>query len=124
MVATVNNRLKLHLTATGTISENQSGFLNNRSTLDQLFRLEAAISLAFNNRSKRHRHFVAIFLDFVDHMERGPHLKTQQVWHNGGNSQTYSTFESPTTVVVVILVVIATADSLSEMFVWKCMRIV
>ena len=71
----INNRLKYHLESNNLLSNNQSGFRNNRSTLDQLIRLESNIKLAFNNKYKSKRYLIAIFLD----LEKAFDL----VWTNG-----------------------------------------
>lgn len=58
------NRLKHHLEHQQLLTENQSGFRGNRTTLDQILRLEADIKIALNTKHKRSRHLIAIFIDF------------------------------------------------------------
>ena len=55
----VNDRLVYYLETNNIITEFQSGFRKNRSTTDQLVRLETAVREAFINR----QHLVAIFFD-------------------------------------------------------------
>ncbi len=63
METMVNNRLKHYLDQHHPLSETQSGFRSRRSTIDQLVRLEAEIKLAFQDKKKKNRHVIAIFLD-------------------------------------------------------------
>ena len=55
----INNRLNFYLESNNIISEHQSGFRKNRSTTDQLVRLESYIRNAFVKK----QHVVAIFID-------------------------------------------------------------
>ena len=55
----INNRLNFYLESNNIISEHQSGFRKNRSTADQLVRLESYIRNAFVKK----QHVVAIFFD-------------------------------------------------------------
>ena len=55
----INNRLNFYLESNNIISEHQSGFRKNRSTTDQLVRLESYIRNAFVKK----QHVVAIFFD-------------------------------------------------------------
>ena len=55
----INNGLNFYLESNNIISDHQSGFRKNRSTTDQLVRLESYIRNAFVKK----RHIVAIFFD-------------------------------------------------------------
>ena len=55
----INNRLNFYLESNNIISEHQSGFRKNRSTTDQLVRLESYIRNAFVKK----QHVAAIFFD-------------------------------------------------------------
>ena len=55
----INNRLDFDLESNNIISEHQSGFRKNRSTTEQLVRLESYIRNAF----VKTQHVVAIFFD-------------------------------------------------------------
>lgn len=55
----VNKILIWHLEKNHLLTNIQSGFRHNRSTIDQLFSLQMEINNAFENQ----QHLVAIFLD-------------------------------------------------------------
>ncbi|MEW8088496.1 MAG: reverse transcriptase domain-containing protein, partial [Candidatus Thiodiazotropha endolucinida] len=59
METMVANRLTSHLENKGLLSDTQSGFRRNRSTIDQILRLESAIRIA----RLRKRKLMAVFLD-------------------------------------------------------------
>ena len=75
METNTSNSLKYYIECNKLISENQCGFQNQRSTTDQLIRLETAIKLAFNSKRKSDRNFIAVFID----REKAPDL----LWTNG-----------------------------------------
>ena len=67
----IEQRLHSHLEDIGFINEYQSGFRQNKSTDDHLFRLSQSVMESFN----RGEHVVATFLDVEKAFDN--------VWHNG-----------------------------------------
>ena len=67
----IEQRLRSHLEDIGFINEYQSGFRQNKSTDDHLFRLSQSVMESFN----RGEHVVAAFLDVEKAFDN--------VWHNG-----------------------------------------
>ena len=55
----INNRLVWYLEYNGIITAYQSGFRKKRSTIDQIIRLESAVTEAFINKE----HIVAVYFD-------------------------------------------------------------
>ena len=64
-------RLRSYLEDIGFINKYQSGFRQNKSTDDHLFRLSQSVMESFN----RGKHVVAAFLDVKNSFDN--------VWHNG-----------------------------------------
>ena len=67
----IEQRLRSYLEDIGFINKHQSGFRQNKSTDDHLFRLSQSVMESFNRRE----HVVAAFLDVEKAFDN--------VWHNG-----------------------------------------
>ena len=67
----IEQRLRSYLEDIGFINKYQSGFRQNKSTDDHLFRLSQSVMESFN----RGEHVVAAFLDIEKAFDN--------VWHNG-----------------------------------------
>ena len=67
----VNTRLKHHLETQGHLSHDQSGYRQQRSCLDHIFRLENDIKTA----QIKKQYLAAVFIDFSKAFD--------MVWHNG-----------------------------------------
>ena len=67
----IKQRLRFYLEDIGFINKYQSGFRQNKSTDDHLFRLSQSVMESFN----REEHVVAAFLDVEEDFDN--------VWHNG-----------------------------------------